>query len=333
VRPHDIFAHEPACALRHGVLLADDTDATTAAGTGWLQDEEVLEVVQLSITDKPLIVLWENVCRWAYVKLLAVLPPLLLHVAPQVGLAAEAPGTGEVVQPLFPVHASQLARSYQCRPQAVDTRLPAALRDQVKSRRLHRVHHAVVGVRVAVDAEAEVRERQQLLLGDYAYSVWVVRPLRLQEWWVVEENGWFSVRNRPVTQHNFVVRRLGEVQLFLVCFHTLRYFVTLRLQHQLLQFRVGVYLLHVLLVGLGDHLRHALVKLGRGHGCLHLELSLTLRRLNLVLLLGLETLGLPRLLLGHCLRPLLLPTVLVMDHYLLVWEPWCGNLLLAMLLL
>ncbi len=115
----DVLRHEEAAALGDQVLLADDLDAPAAAGACGFEDVHVFEVVHFSVVAEALVVLGENVGERAQLEVLPVLPPLLLHVAPQVGLAADAPGSGEVVDLLELVHVLELGRPDESGPEAV----------------------------------------------------------------------------------------------------------------------------------------------------------------------------------------------------------------------
>ena len=164
MRFRQVLAHKVALTLLYLILLADDFDAATTASTCRLQNVHVLVVVHLTIIEEPLVVLREDVRDWADLELLAVLASLLLNMAPQVCLAADAPGARKVIQLLVLTHSLQLARSYQRRPEAVPTGRAATLVDQMETSRLHGIHDAIVCMRVLVDPERQVREGKEVLL-------------------------------------------------------------------------------------------------------------------------------------------------------------------------
>ena len=145
-------------------------------------------IIHLPIIDPSLVVLRKHVGHRAYLELLAVLPPLLLHIPPQVGFAAEAPGSRKMINLLIRIQASQLARPNQGRPNNIQAlgSLPAI--HQMEACGLEGIDDAVVGVRLAADSEGKVRVRHQLVLRQYLYLVRFEGSLHFEERRVVEED-------------------------------------------------------------------------------------------------------------------------------------------------
>ena len=92
--------------------------------------------------------------------ILALLPPLLLNVSPEVGLAANAPGSRKVVDLLVLAHVLQLGGADQSSPEAVPRRRAVPGSYQVEASRLESIHDAVVSVSLAADPESQLRVRK-----------------------------------------------------------------------------------------------------------------------------------------------------------------------------
>jgi hypothetical protein len=98
------------------LLLSNYPDAPTTAASRWLHDVHVTEVTQLTVLDKTLVVLWENVSGWCNIKISAVMAFHALDVSPQVVLATYAPRACEVVDLLITVQVLYATLLEEARP-------------------------------------------------------------------------------------------------------------------------------------------------------------------------------------------------------------------------
>ena len=108
----EVLGDQVALALVDGVLLADDLDAPPATSSSGLENVHVFKIIHLTVVDPALVVLRENVSGRTQLELFAVLPPLFLHIPPQVGLATHGPRASKMVELLVLVHELQLGGPY-----------------------------------------------------------------------------------------------------------------------------------------------------------------------------------------------------------------------------
>ena len=103
-------------------------------------------VVELSFLLPSLVVLREDVCRWADLEFFAVPPPLPLDIPPHVRFAAQTPGPGEVVDLLVRVHVLELRWPDQGGPQAIPGGGAIPLGHDMEPCSLESIDDAIVGV-------------------------------------------------------------------------------------------------------------------------------------------------------------------------------------------
>lgn len=156
----DVTTADVAASFIYVLFFPYNFDSTATAGRCGLHDVHVLEVVDLSIEHEPLVVFWENIGRWCNIECLAILPSHPLHVAPQLVLAANAPGACKMVYFLVAVKVLDSARFEKASPAHV----PVRVLDVLETSHFERVYNAVVRVCRLRDFECERQVWFQLLL-------------------------------------------------------------------------------------------------------------------------------------------------------------------------
>ena len=78
----DVLRHKISRPLRHILLTADDTDATTATARCGLHDIHILEVIVFTLLHPAFVILWEEVCWWTYLEVFTMPSSLPLGVPP-----------------------------------------------------------------------------------------------------------------------------------------------------------------------------------------------------------------------------------------------------------
>lgn len=115
----EVFAYKHAWTLGYVLLLSNDSDATSTAWGSWLHDIHVREPIGLPFLHPPFVVLRKKVCRWTYLEVFAILPPLPLAIPPEVAFMSKVPSPGKVIKLLERVHVLKLIGPYQPCPETV----------------------------------------------------------------------------------------------------------------------------------------------------------------------------------------------------------------------
>lgn len=212
----EVLGDQVALALVDGVLLANNLDAPSATSSSGLENVHVFKIIHLAVVDPALVVLRENVSGRTQLELFAVLPPLFLHVPPQVGLATHRPRASKMVELLVLVHELQLGGPNESCPQTVPRAWAVAPRYHVESCRLQSIHYAVVGVRLVAHSKSQTRIRLQSLLRYNLDALLLIRSLHLQKGRVAEEDSGLATRNGSIVKNYVIDGRTQKEQILFV---------------------------------------------------------------------------------------------------------------------
>ena len=156
----DVFGDDASSSFIDGLFLSDDSDAFAAAGSIRFHNVHVFEVACLSVDCPALVVLWENVSWWSYVKSFTVESSHPLYIPPHVVFPSDRPRPSKMINMLLLIEIAEPPLPKQASPYDV----PSSACHMTEPCHLECIDHTVVCVRGVRHFEAWCAIRFKLLL-------------------------------------------------------------------------------------------------------------------------------------------------------------------------